>query len=71
MDFAITRGAKLQKFTGDEFDIGNADEDDLYDLLDDIYHDRFHQKYKSYPELLSGGGWSHGGSYQRGKRKGQ
>lgn len=37
MDFAITRGAKLQKFTGDEFDIGNADEDDLYDLLDDIY----------------------------------
>ena len=36
MDFAVTRGAKLQKFSGDEFDIGNADADDLYDLLDDI-----------------------------------
>ena len=36
MEFAITRGAKIQKFTGDEFDIGNADEDDIYDLLDDI-----------------------------------
>ena len=28
--------AKLQKFSGDEFDIGNADADDLYDLVDDI-----------------------------------
>lgn len=37
MEFAITRGAKIQKFTGDEFDIGNADEDDIYDLLEDIY----------------------------------
>ena len=36
MDFAVTRGAKLQKFSGDEFDIGNADADDLYDLVDDI-----------------------------------
>ena len=36
MDFAFTRGAKLQKFSGDEFDIGNADADDLYDLVDDI-----------------------------------
>lgn len=36
MEFAITRGAKIQKFTGDEFDIGNADEDDIYDLLDDF-----------------------------------
>ena len=36
MDFAVTRGAKLQKFSADEFDIGNADADDLYDLVDDI-----------------------------------
>lgn len=36
MDFTVTKGAKLQKFNGDKFDIGNADEDDIEDLVDDI-----------------------------------
>ena len=41
LEFTVTKGAKLQKFNGDKFDIGNADEDDIedlvYDISDEIY----------------------------------
>lgn len=36
LDFTVTKGARLQKFNGDKFDIGNADEDEIEDLVDDI-----------------------------------
>ena len=36
LEFTATKGAKLQKFKGDKFDIGNADEDEIEDLVDDI-----------------------------------
>lgn len=36
LEFTVTKGAKLQKFKGVKFDIGNADEDEIEDLVDDI-----------------------------------
>ena len=39
LDFAFTKGAKLQKFKGDKFDIGNADEDDFEHLIYDISYE--------------------------------
>ena len=36
IEIAFTEGAKMQKFSGKEFDFGNADEDDFMDLAEDI-----------------------------------
>ena len=37
IDISIARGAKMEKYSGKEFDVGNADEDDLMDIVDDMY----------------------------------
>ncbi len=37
IDISITKGAKMEKYSGKEFDVGNADEDDLMDIVDDMY----------------------------------
>ena len=36
VQITFSEGAKMQKFSGKEFDLGNADEDDFMDLAEDI-----------------------------------
>ena len=36
MEFTLQKGAKFNKISGKEFDLGNADEDDFEDLIDDV-----------------------------------
>ena len=36
IEFSCTKGATIEKLSGDRFDIGNADEDDFRDLIEDI-----------------------------------
>ena len=36
-DVTVEKGAFFEKFQGKEFDLGNADRDDLYDVVKDVY----------------------------------
>ena len=46
IEIEIVKGAKIQKYSGsEEFDVGNADEDEFMDLLDDIDEDILDELY--------------------------
>ena len=35
-EIVLKKGAKIQKISGEEFDLGNADEDEFKDLMQDL-----------------------------------
>jgi len=50
--FSCKKGAKIEKLSGERFDLGNADEDDLEELVEDLQDELkdFMPSY-GYPEV--------------------
>ncbi len=58
LDITIKKGAKMDKYSGKEFDLGNADKDKCMDLAEDIQDKIYDGDYSSIMKLFGIGGSS-------------
>lgn len=59
LDITIKKGAKTEKYSGKEFDLGNADKDEYMDLAEDIQDKIYDGDFNSMMRLFGSGGSSY------------
>lgn len=59
LDITIKKGAKTEKYSGKEFDLGNADKDEYMDLAEDIQDKIYDGDFNSMMRLFGIGGSSY------------